>query len=337
MFTAISTTSKALWRSLMMNRVSSMPKLINRIVVALLLGLVGIPSILLGGWFLIIFTVIALPLAVHEFTNARPHNRYILPMHIFIMVMSFSLVYWIFFRNNYLLHGFDFDAWSFVEGFSELRVSTVGTAITVSVLFLSSILNKNFKVYDATYLNTMIILVAMSFQSFLFLRFIPQFIYAELGDVRPLFFDSTLALFVIIATFMTDIGAYFVGTYFGRIKLNTRISERKTWEGFIGGIVISFIVSFTFAAILDMMGYPMLPFLTLSQWYWIVLLSLIIPFVSVLGDLLFSSVKREFQIKNFSTLLGEHGGMLDRIDSLMLTSLYTAILIVILSEGIIAI
>ena len=321
----------------MMNRVSSMSKLINRVVVALLLGLIGIPSILLGGWLLIIFTLIALPLAVHEFTNARPHNRYILPMHIFIMVMSFALVYWIFFRNNYLIHGFDFNLWSIEEGFSELRISTVGTAITVSVLFLSSILNKNFKVYDATYLNTMIILVAMSFQSFLFLRFVPQFVYAKLDIIRPFFFDSTLALYVIISTFMTDIGAYFVGTYFGRNKLNSRISNQKTWEGFIGGIIISFLVSVSFAVMLDMMGYPMLPFLTLNQWYWIVLLSLIIPFVSVLGDLLFSSVKREFQIKNFSTLLGEHGGILDRIDSLILTSLYTAILVVILSEGIIAI
>ncbi len=321
----------------MMNRVSSMSKLINRVVVALLLGLIGIPSILLGGWLLIIFTLIALPLAVHEFTNARPHNRYILPMHIFIMVMSFALVYWIFFRNNYLIHGFDFNLWSIEEGFSELRISTVGTAITVSVLFLSSILNKNFKVYDATYLNTMIILVAMSFQSFLFLRFVPQFVYAKLDIIRPIFFDSTLALYVIISTFITDIGAYFVGTYFGRNKLNPRISKRKTWEGLIGGIIISFLVSSTFAVMLDMMGYPMLPFLTLNQWYWIVLLSLIIPFVSVLGDLLFSSVKREFQIKNFSTLLGEHGGILDRIDSLILTSLYTAILVVILSEGIIAI
>jgi phosphatidate cytidylyltransferase len=142
----------------------------------------------------------------------------------------------------------------------------------------------------------MIILVAMSFQSFLFLRFVPQFVYAKLDIIRPIFFDSTLALYVIISTFITDIGAYFVGTYFGRNKLNPRISKRKTWEGLIGGIIISFLVSSTFAVMLDMMGYPMLPFLTLNQWYWIVLLSLIIPFVSVLGDLLFSSVKREFQI-----------------------------------------
>jgi CDP-diglyceride synthetase len=320
-----------------MKRVSSMSKLINRIVVGLLLGMIGIPSILLGGWFLIVFTVIALPLAVHEFTNARPHNRYILLMHIFIMVMSFSFVYWIFFRNNYSAHQFDFALWSFEEGFSQLNVSTVGIAILVSVLFLSSILNKNFKVHDATYLNTMIILVAMSFQSFLFLRFLPQFVYKELNIERPLFFDAALALYVIISTFMTDIGAYFVGTYFGKNKLNERVSKRKTWEGFFGGIVISFVVSITFAFSLDMMGYPILPFLTLNEWYWIVLLSAMIPFVSVLGDLLFSMVKREFQIKNFSTLLGEHGGILDRIDSLILTSLYTAIMIVILNEGIAAI
>lgn len=320
-----------------MNRVSRMTKLINRIVVAVLLGLVGIPSILLGGWFLIIFTLIALPLAVHEFTNARPHNRYILPMHMFIMVMSFSLVYWIFFRNNYMNHGFDFSMWSIEEGFSELRMSTVGTAITVSVLFLSSILNKNFKVYDATYLNTMIILVAMSFQSFLFLRFFPQFLFAQLNIVRPMLFDASLAIYVILATFMTDIGAFFIGTYFGRNKMNTRISKKKTWEGFVGGVVLSFLVSMIFIFSLDMMGYPILPFLTLQSWYWSTFLSLLIPLISVLGDLLFSSVKREFKIKNFSTLLGEHGGILDRIDSLILTSLYTAIFVVILSEGIFAI
>lgn len=317
-----------------MNPIDSitLSKLGNRILVAVILGLIGIPCILLGGWPAVIFTMLLLPLAVHEFTNARPHNRYKLIMHIFIMVMSFSLVYGIFFRNNFNEYQFDFSLWTFEQGFSQLEASTIGIAITVSVLFLSSILNINFKVADATYLNTMIILVSMSFQSMLYLRFLPEVEFAKLAIERGAFFDAGLILYVVLGSFMSDIGAYFVGTFFGRIKLNERVSKRKTWEGFFGGIIISVITSLTFAFTLDALGYPLLPILDLDHWYFVVFLSLVIPFISVLGDLLFSMVKREFDIKNFSTLLGEHGGLLDRIDSLMLAALSTAVTLSFLLE-----
>ena len=126
---------------------------------------------------------------------------------------------------------------------------------------------------------------------------------------------------------MTDTGAFFIGILFGKNKINPRISPKKTWEGFFGGVVISCISSFLFAFILALCGHPVLKCFDLNHWYLILILSLIIPIFATLGDFTFSSLKRVYDIKDFGNLLPGHGGILDRIDSLLFTATAAAIVI----------
>jgi phosphatidate cytidylyltransferase len=76
----------------------------------------------------------------------------------------------------------------------------------------------------------------------------------------------------------------------------------------------------------------LLPFLTIQQWDWILLLSLTMPLIATLGDFTFSIIKREFGIKNFSNVLGEHGGILDRVDSFSMVVLVVALLITLIND-----
>lgn len=115
--------------------------------------------------------------------------------------------------------------------------------------------------------------------------------------------------------------------------MTPRISPKKTWEGFVGGVVISIITSFGFAMIFDAIGSPLLSFLDLEHWYNVLALSLVMPLTGTLGDLMFSCIKRNFGIKDFGTILKSHGGILDRVDSLMFSAIAVSLLIVIMSHN----
>jgi phosphatidate cytidylyltransferase len=106
---------------------------------------------------------------------------------------------------------------------------------------------------------------------------------------------------------MTDTGAYFTGYFFGRHKLNVRISPKKTIEGSIGGWLFGFGFGVLYAWLwVDNVGFPTM-----------IVLSMICPVVGQLGDMAFSAIKRNFGIKDFGSIFPAHGGVLDRIDSLI--------------------
>lgn len=112
---------------------------------------------------------------------------------------------------------------------------------------------------------------------------------------------------IVFATYGSDTGAYFTGMKFGKHKMNPRISPKKSWEGFIGGAVFGFIISMAFSTMYWDMINPVVN----------TLMCLLCPVVAELGDLCFSAVKRYYKIKDFSDLLPGHGGVLDRVDSLL--------------------
>ena len=119
--------------------------------------------------------------------------------------------------------------------------------------------------------------------------------------------DGRLAVFtVLLAVFASDTVAYFAGLLIGRHRMAPTISPGKTWEGLIAGTVIAVLVPFFALYRSDF----------LDVWRSLVL-GAVIAAAAPLGDLFESAVKRDLQVKDTGTLLGGHGGVLDRIDSLL--------------------
>ncbi|MEE0775076.1 MAG: phosphatidate cytidylyltransferase, partial [Merdibacter sp.] len=124
---------------------------------------------------------------------------------------------------------------------------------------------------------------------------------------------------IIIATYGCDTGAYFGGRFLGRHKMNERVSPKKTWEGAICGWISGFLLSMLIGLLLNafMPGMDM-------RVFW--LACLLLPLCGQYGDLAFSAMKRCYGRKDFSHLLPGHGGVLDRLDSLIFNFLCFGIL-----------
>ncbi len=119
--------------------------------------------------------------------------------------------------------------------------------------------------------------------------------------------SSKLLLYFFFANFGSDAGAYFVGKNLGKRKLAPKISPSKTWEGFIGGIVSSA----AFAALAVFWFFPEFPY------QYALPLAAAMAVVGCAGDLAESAMKRGANVKDAANFLPGHGGLLDRLDSLL--------------------
>lgn len=110
-------------------------------------------------------------------------------------------------------------------------------------------------------------------------------------------------LFALLIVWVADMGAYFAGKQFGRVKLAPSISPGKTWEGVFGGLVMIVILTLVWSRYTGMELAVLLPF------------CLAVGALSVVGDLTVSMFKRTAGVKDSGRLFPGHGGVLDRIDS----------------------
>ncbi len=118
-----------------------------------------------------------------------------------------------------------------------------------------------------------------------------------------------LILFPFIAAWLTDTGAYFTGVFLGRHKLCEKISPKKTIEGSVGGIIACVISLFVFSSIMDLSLNPIL----------LGVGAVVLSAIAQIGDLSFSIIKREYNIKDYGNIMPGHGGVLDRFDSSVFT------------------
>src|SRR5699024_10694406 len=121
--------------------------------------------------------------------------------------------------------------------------------------------------------------------------------------------NLALFLFILLVVMSTDIGAYFIGSQIGKNKLAPQLSPNKTIEGFIGGIMSAILVAFIYFIFFDFRYSKGIMLLVAG----------ILSVTGQFGDLLESSFKRHFSVKDSGKILSGHGGILDRFDSTLFT------------------
>ena len=162
--------------------------------------------------------------------------------------------------------------------------------------------DKELKFKDIAAIYSMVLLITISLSFIVKLR--------DFGGT----FSSFYVIYALCISWMSDIGAYFSGTFFGKRKLCPSISPKKTVEGVFGGVIfsllISIIICFFFEKFMFDTGVRV-------NFHYIIPISLVGSVISIVGDLVFSAVKRGCHIKDFGSIIPGHGGFLDRFDSVV--------------------
>ena len=131
----------------------------------------------------------------------------------------------------------------------------------------------------------------------------------DLSDRDGIFY----IIFILICSWGTDIGAYFIGTFFGKHKFVPSISPNKTIEGVVGGIAVSVSLALVFGYFYRTVLVPQAAISLMS----IGVTSFVCAIASIFGDLSASIIKRTCNIKDFGNIMPGHGGVLDRFDSVL--------------------
>ena len=120
--------------------------------------------------------------------------------------------------------------------------------------------------------------------------------------------NPNVILFMFILVFTFDTFAYLIGLPFGRHKILPSISPKKSWEGFFGGSVATIVLA-----------YFTYPYFTFENSRLALIMSIALPFTATIGDFIESYYKRESGVKDSGNIIPGHGGILDRMDSFMVT------------------
>lgn len=148
-----------------------------------------------------------------------------------------------------------------------------------------------------------VLYTALPFSLFPFSAFSHQGLSTLLPNTIPAFSPGIVVGFFLLL-WANDIGAYLVGISIGRHRLLERISPKKSWEGFLGGAIITALIAWLLSGWLGIV----------STGSWIII-SLIISIAGTYGDLAESMFKRSIGVKDSGTIMPGHGGFLDRFDS----------------------
>jgi phosphatidate cytidylyltransferase len=254
--------------------------LVKRLWVTIILLPIGMAAILAGGWYLTALVAAFMCLAAWEYVNL--------------------------FRTG---------------GLQPARVLVIGGTLIL-------LIGRNLNGFDsAAWMISLLILLGMTYHLVAYERgrdqagtdfavtiagmFYIGWFGAYFMSLRNLPEGKWWIMVVLPAVWFADAGAYFIGKRFGCHQLSPRLSPKKTWEGYLGGIVVGVILTALFAAIWRVGAGPNSSITALRG----ALLGLVMGIFPTLGDLGESMIKRQIGVKDSGDLLPGHGGAFDRIDS----------------------
>ncbi len=178
--------------------------------------------------------------------------------------------------------------------------------LNILALFVSAVIAILFMQVVFSGMKTGIIDIMITFFGICYIVFSLAFLSLLHGTEN----GKYLIWFILISAWGTDTFAYFVGSKFGKHKF-TKISPKKSIEGCLGGTIGAVIITLIYAFAINKLASVEISYV------YIALVGFILSILSQIGDLSASSIKRTMEIKDFGKLIPGHGGMLDRIDSIV--------------------
>lgn len=255
----------------------------TRIISAIVLLLIMIPIIMAGGLIFDVGIYIISIFGLKEFLDIKEQKK-VLPF--FVKIMCYILFTFVIFGTN-------------INSNNILSIDFRIVSALFLVLLIPNILYHDKSIYsinDAFYLIGGVLFLGVAFSTIIVLRKM----------------NLAILIYLALITVLTDTYAYFGGYFIGRNKLIPEISPKKTWEGsLIGTSFCVFACTIFYKTVIDAN-------ISLSL---IAAITFLLSVVSQFGDLVFSSIKRYFNKKDFSNLIPGHGGILDRLDSFIFATL----------------
>lgn len=255
----------------------------QRIISAIVLILIFVPLLIIGKEPFMLLMILLSLLSLYELLKVREKRKkfpVIMKYIAYLLVMFFT-----FYNYNEVELSFYVDY---------RIVSLMLFTYIIPMVFIND--NKKYNINDALFLIGSTVFIGLSFRLLLLIRNI------SLHYIIYMFGIATL----------TDTFALLVGRKIGKNKLAPLISPNKTIEGSVGGSLVATIVCSTY--FYEVINYSMGLDINLGV---VVIITLILSILGQIGDLIFSSIKRYYDIKDFSNLIPGHGGILDRLDSII--------------------
>lgn len=240
-------------------------------------------------WFLCLYFAVVSFLALREFFQLAPLRESDLKLRIWMLVVLL-LQYFLVWYNWYGLFIVLIPVWTFL--LIPMRMIVAGNTTS----FLKSLATIQWGL-----MATVFSISHLAFFNNIVLRF-------EYMGVRPV----NYILLVVILTELNDVFQFIAGKSFGKNKIVPHVSPGKTWEGFWGGVIGSTGLSLLLS-----------PYLVHMPLYHAALFGCLCAVVGFFGDVTESAIKRDIGVKDSGHLLPGHGGILDRIDSLVFTALFS--------------
>lgn len=264
----------------------------KRVISAIILVLVFVPFIIVGELPFTIFMTVLSVLGLYELLRVREtKKKFPLILKIFAYI---GTLYFCLYNTSSI---------EFINKFDYRVMAGIIFLFISPMVFINN--SDKYDLNDALFLIGSVLFIGLSFNLIIITRN----------------YDITYIIYLLLITTITDTFALFTGSLIGKHKLCPKISPKKTIEGLVGGTIMGAFVATVFYNTLISSTVPLVT---------VIMLTFVLCLIGQLGDLVFSSIKRYYDVKDFSNLIPGHGGILDRFDSLIFVVLAFTVLIEIL-------